>query len=119
MREQPRRERRILFEIVVDAYNETERAMGWYYYLQDALQMPFRATCKSQRQSSPLEIGSEVEVVGMAAEDDCMSEVLVLVKFGKSKLAVPLSQIDCKADDEETCQAVADWHYWVARGYEY
>ncbi len=33
--EQPDREDRIAFEIVVDAYDETERAMGWYYYLQD------------------------------------------------------------------------------------
>jgi hypothetical protein len=26
------REERISMEIVVDAYNEVERAMGWYYY---------------------------------------------------------------------------------------
>jgi hypothetical protein len=29
--EQPDREHRIDFEIVVDAYDEAERAMGWYY----------------------------------------------------------------------------------------
>jgi hypothetical protein len=34
-------ENRIEMEIVVDAYNESERAMGWYYYLQDNLAMPF------------------------------------------------------------------------------
>ena len=119
IREQPERENRILFEIVVDAYNETERAMGWYYYLQDALQMPFVATCKSPRQTSPLEVGSEVRVVSMAEEDDCMSEVLVLVISGKSTLAVPLSQLECEAQDPATRQAVEDWNYWFARGYEY
>ena len=88
--EQLDREHRIAFEIVVDAYDETECAMGWYYYLQDKLQVPFRAKCRSARSTSPLEVGVEVEIIDPAAEDDCMSEVLVLVKYGKSKLAVPL-----------------------------
>ena len=117
--EQPDRENRIAFEIVVDAYDAAERAMGWYYYLQDELQVPFKATCRSTRSTSPLEVGIEVEVVGLAAEDDCMSEVFVLVKYAKSELAVPLEQLACHAPDEQTGQAVADWHYWVARGYDY
>ena len=113
------RENRILFEVVVDAYDETERAMGWYYYLQDTLRVPFKATCRSSRATSPLEVGRKTEVIGMAAEDDCMHEVFVVVKYGKSKLAVPLAQLECKAADEKTLQAVEDWHYWVARGNEY
>jgi hypothetical protein len=117
--EQPDRENRIAFEIVVDAYDAAERAMGWYYYLQDELQVPFKAKCRSARSTSPLEVGVEVEVVDLATEDDCMSEMFVLVKYGKSKLAVPLEQLECHAPDEQTCQAVADWHYWVARGHEY
>ena len=117
--EQPDRENRITFEIVVDAYDTAERAMGWYYYLQDNLQVPFKATCRSARSTSPLEVGVEVEVVGLASEDDCMSEMFVLVKYAKSRLAVPLEQLACHALDEQTCQAVADWHYWVARGHEY
>ena len=117
--EQPDRENHITFEIVVDAYDETERAMGWYYYLQHKLQVPFKATCRSARATSPLEVGAEVDVVGLAAEDDCMSEVFVLVKYAKSELAVPLEQLACHALDEQTGQAVADWHYWVARGYGY
>ena len=35
------REHRILMEIVVDAYNEGERALGWYYYLEEKLSFPF------------------------------------------------------------------------------
>ena len=29
------REERIIYGIVVDAYTREERAMGWYYYLED------------------------------------------------------------------------------------
>ena len=36
------RERRIEMEIVVDAYNESERALGWYYYLEERLKFPFK-----------------------------------------------------------------------------
>jgi hypothetical protein len=87
--------------------------------LQEKLHVPFKARCKSARSTSPLQVGSEVQVVEIAAEDDCMSEVFVLVKYGKSRLAVPLAQLECHSSNEETCQAVADWHYWVARGHQY
>ena len=40
---------RIELEAVVDAYNESERAMGWYYYLEERLKFPFKARWKSQR----------------------------------------------------------------------
>lgn len=36
-RKDPVREDRITMEIVVDAYGSDERAMGWYYYLEDKL----------------------------------------------------------------------------------
>ena len=120
IREQPEREDRILFEIVVDAYNESERAMSWYYYLEEVLEFPFMASCISRRATSPLETGNEVEVSGLAPEEDCMSEIHVFVKRGKkSKLAVPLAQLTCLSENEKTHQAVEDWHYWVARGYQY
>ena len=35
------REHRIEMEVVVDAYNEEERAMGWYCYLEESLAFPF------------------------------------------------------------------------------
>jgi hypothetical protein len=35
IKEDKDREERIVMEIVVDAYDETERALGWYYYLAE------------------------------------------------------------------------------------
>jgi hypothetical protein len=60
------REQRITMEIVVDAYTPEEQAMGWYYSLEDRLHFPFVARCITQRSISPLQVGDEVEVVGMA-----------------------------------------------------
>ena len=117
--EQPDREHRIDFDIVVDAYDEAERAMGWYYYLENNLEMPFAAQCRIKRSVSPLKVGQTVQVIGMADEDECTSEIFVRIAYEGSKLAVPLEQLECHSPDKATCQAVADWHYWIARGYEY
>jgi hypothetical protein len=112
------REERISMEIVVDAYDEGERAMGWYCYLEDKLNTPFLTRCVKERAISPLRVGDEVEVVGMAPEDECGREMYVETPWEhKRTLAVPLSQLEVAHADEETWQAVEDWHYWVDMGY--
>jgi len=110
------REHRIDMEIVVDAYDEHERAMGWYYYLEDQLQFPFTATCIAKRATSPLRAKDEVEVIDMAPEDECEHEIFVKIRWEKEGLAVPLSQLKPHHVDAETKQAVEDWHYWVKQG---
>jgi hypothetical protein len=115
------REHRIEMEIVVDAYCEDERAMGWYYYLDDKLRFPFTATCIAKRAISPLRVGDEVEVIGMPGEEKCSHEMFVSMRWDRKEgLAVPLSQLKPIDDtDEQTQQAIADWHYWVRMGYEF
>jgi hypothetical protein len=118
-KENKARERRIEMEVVVDAYNPEERAMGWYYYLEEKLKFPFKARCKSKRAVSPLRIGEIVNVLGMAPEEECESEMFVRMRWRDGKLAVPLSQLEPLAADPETTEAVADWHYWLDRGYKF
>ncbi len=114
------REDRIMMEIVVDAYGPEERAMGWYYYLEGQLQFPFLTSCIAERAISPLRIGDEVEVVGLAPEEECEHEMFVTMPWERRTLAVPLSQLEAASHvDEETRQAVEDWQYWVERGYEF
>jgi len=118
--EDPERENRIIMEIVVDAYGEMERAMGWYCYLQNKLKFPFEAICTEERQTSPLAIDEEVDVIGMADSDECHSEIFVLIEDDdEDELAVPLSQLQVRRGTADTIQSVQDWHYWVARGYQY
>ena len=112
------REERITMDIVVDAYNEIERAMGWYYYLEDRLQFPFKATCIGKRAISPLKVKDKVEVVGMPREEECEREMFVTIRWGEETLAVPLSQLKpVPGVGEATAEAVADWQYWVEMGY--
>jgi hypothetical protein len=116
----PEREQRIRMEIIVDTYGGDEQAMSWYYYLQDQLSFPFTATCIARRASSPLKVNDEVDVIGMPGEGECEHEMFVTIRWDRDGLAVPLSQLaPIESTDESTSQAVADWHYWVNRGYEF
>jgi hypothetical protein len=112
------REKRITMEIVVDAYAPEEQAMGWYYSLEDRLQFPFVARCITERSISPLRVGDEVDIVGIAPEEDCQHEMFVLLRWERRALAVPLAQLEGVAVDEQTRQAIQDWQYWVGQGYE-
>jgi hypothetical protein len=116
--ENEEREERIQMEIVVDAHDSQEQAMGWYYYLEEKLQFPFKARCIAERATSPLDVGDQVEVIELASADDCEHEMFVLIGRKSRQLAVPLSQLEGLQVDEQTQQAIEDWHYWVNQGYE-
>ena len=121
MSERPRdeeRERRIEIEIIVDAYGPEEQALGWYYWLEGQLQFPFPARGIAERRISPLRKGEVVEVTGMAGEDDCEHEMFVLISWQDRTLGVPLAQLEGVDVDDQTREAINDWHYWVERGYE-
>ncbi len=121
MSERPRdeeRERRIEMEIIVDAYGPEEQALGWYYWLEEHLHFPFRARCIAERRISPLRKGEEVQVTGMAGEDECEHEMLVLISWQDRTLGAPLAQLEGVDVDDQTRGAIDDWHYWVERGYE-
>ena len=64
------REQRIAMEAVVDAYDSGERAMGGYYYLDGKIKVPFKARCRFVRSISVLKVKDEVEVLGMAPEEE-------------------------------------------------
>ncbi|BAY12326.1 calcium-binding protein [Calothrix sp. NIES-2098] len=117
------REHRIENEIIVDAEDKEERAMGWYYYLDDTLNFPFMAkwTKKGRKSSAPQE--KQVEVLGMAPEDECEKDMFVEVVYPDGKdedvFSARLSEIEAINADEETQEALADWQYWLARGYKF
>ena len=84
---------------------------------EDRLRFPFTAKCIVKRSTSPLKVGEEVEVVGMAPSDECEHDMFVLVRWANRKFGVPLSQLQGIKATEETKEAIEDWRYWAARGY--
>ncbi len=116
----PIREHRIDYEIVVDAYDEGERAMGWYYYLQDKITFPFSAKWKKKAKKTGLITEKEVEVLGMASEEDCESNMYVEVAYigeNDDTFTAKLSDIEAINPAPNTEEALADWQYWIDMNY--
>ena len=109
------REKRIDYEIVVDAYNEEERAMGWYYYLDDNISFPFAAKWLDDN----TEKGIQVKVLEMSSDEDCLDDMFVEIEYQDDIFSARLSDIEPLQVGEETIQAITDWKYWVNRGYEF
>jgi hypothetical protein len=87
--EDEEREERIQNEIIVDSYGPEEQALGWHAYLSGKLQFPFPARCVVRREISLLEPDEEVEVVGMASDEECMHEMFVLIRCNVASLPFP------------------------------
>ena len=102
----PVREECIHEEVIVDAYGPEEQAMGWYYYLEDKIHFPLQAKCIASKVTSPLRAGESVEVRGLAPEDTCATDMLVLVRWQGRTMAVPLSQLTANDPDESTREAI-------------
>jgi len=113
------REQRIIMEAVVDAYGPEERAMGWYYYLDDRISFPFIAKCITVNKRSPLELGERITVIKMAVEEDCEHDMYVEISWRSKVLEIPLSQIKPLNADDDTVEAIGDWHYWKKQGYTF
>ena len=108
------RDKRIRNEVIVDAYTPDEQAISWCYYLEQKLSFPFQARCIEQRVISPLEEGKVVRVVGMI--DEIVSEMFVQIKWMDRQFGVPLAQLEPVDPDEDTKEAINDWHYWEGDG---
>lgn len=107
---------RLEMEIITDAKPD-ELSIACYSYLDDHLRFSFKARCVAQRVTSPLRVGEVVEVRAMSPEDECEHEMFVNIGWQDRVLAVPLSQLTGVDVDDETDQAIRDWHTWVERGY--
>jgi hypothetical protein len=115
----PAREERIDMEIVVDAYDSYERAMGWYCSLENTIENKVRCRCRKTRSMSPLKVGDEVDVLEVAPADDCESEMFIFVQWNDRKLAVPLEQLEPIEGDPKAIEIIEDWLYWCLMGYEF
>ena len=52
------REKRISMEIVVDAYNEDERSMGWCGYMEEKLNFPFNPDFRGWDKNQPFQLAT-------------------------------------------------------------
>lgn len=113
------REHRITNHILVHAHTQEEQAMSWYNYLEGKLHFPFKAKWFPGGSTAAEEV---IEVLEMSSEEECWEEMFVEVLYKEGTVedvfSVALSNLEVVAADEHTKEAIADWHYWVDKGYQ-
>ena len=48
-----------------------------------------------------------------------LGEILVEIVWQGRNLGVPLAQLRGMGVNDETAEAIADWHYWIAQGRQF
>jgi Calcium binding len=73
---------------------ERRTRIEWFavveWFGRPELDFPFLARCAARRSTSPLRVGDEVEVIGMAPVEECEHEMFVEMDWNEEELAVPL-----------------------------
>ena len=67
-------------------------------------------------------MGERVTVIGMLDDEDAadaLGEMQVEIEWQGRTLGVPVAQLRGGGVNEETAEAIADWHYWVAQGRQF
>jgi hypothetical protein len=114
MKHDPAREHRIDYEIVVDCYDELEVAAGWHSYLDDHLIFPFEAKYQYDPKVAAVQV-TVLELDDLPDDldaDDELEFFVEIVDAEGDEIWVPLEQIIPLEADEDTLEAVLDWHYW-------
>jgi hypothetical protein len=107
------RDERIENEVIVDCYDDEEVASGWFYYFEEALTFPFKATIKSQSRNGSI-VNEKVDVLSYKTKNDRSWDL----RFGVSKAentAVSFVELEELMDieaDEKTIEAIEDWKYF-------
>jgi Calcium binding len=110
----PVREHRIDYEIIVDAYNEYEAAIGWLTYLQEHLNFPFEATYHPEDEEA-----RQVTVQDLENDEEALDQGFIEFNIeidDDGECWVALEEITPLESNPEAVQAVEDWRYWLARG---
>lgn len=103
---------KIDYEIIVDAYDEYEQSMGWFYFFEETLEFPFMATAQLKKRDGTME-SKRVKLVGLASkEEDFMnSDFNLEMEQGQYLRPVAYSALsDVKASDE-TLEAFQIWDF--------
>ena len=55
----------------------------------------------------------------MSGEDYCEHDMLVAVSWNGKVLAIPFALLKPLDADEDSVDAIDDWHYWIRQGYSF
>ncbi len=99
-------------EITVDCYDEEEANMGWYYFMSESLEFPFRALTKIKKRNGTTEERT-LEVVSDATDAERFGGEAFYVNVDYEGILMKVEVRDLQPIDasENTLRALAVWRY--------
>ena len=107
------REHRIIYEVIVDAYDDVEQAMSWYYHMAENLELPIKA-----KANLPLRGGKTEQKIVKIIEIDPKSEegraIRLGITEGTSQRVQYISpeMLESVDTSDENLEILNDWLYW-------
>ncbi len=107
------REQRIIYEVVVDCYEEHEAMQGWFYYMHDDLSFPIDAVA-----NLPLRGGKTEQKKVQIVEIDPKAEQGKPIKLGVAEegdervIYISPEHLVSLNTSDGNCQIINDWLYW-------
>ena len=103
---------KIDYEIIVDAYDDYEQSMGWFYFFEEALEFPFKATAQLKKRDGTTE-SKLVKIVGLSSkeEDFMSSDFSMEMEQGQYVRPVAYSALSNIRASDETLEAFQVWDF--------
>ena len=86
---------------------------AWERHLKEVLKLPFEAVVSEFQEKGPLQQGDKVKVHGFEAWDDLYG-IIVSIRAGRRKYAVPLCDLEVIDRTSSNYQPVKDYAVWFA-----
>ncbi len=101
-------------EIIVDAYDDIEVSMGWYYTFDEQLTFPFMATAQLKKKDGSVE-SKQVKVVGLHSKEEGFTDHDFQFTIEQNDYLVPIaySALSNIVADDQTLEMFQIWNYWV------
>jgi hypothetical protein len=105
------RQHRIDYEVIIEAYDEQEVNMCWFYHFNDNLEFPISAVAKLKRRNGQYE-KAEIQIVDLLSEEGQEPLLGMVLTMQGFVFPVSLKQIVSVDTNEENKQILNDWLFW-------
>jgi Calcium binding len=107
------REDRIIYEVIVDCYEEHEELMGWYYYMADNLEFPIKATVRLRLRGGAAEVKKvDIVEVDKKSEEENPIRFGIVEDGGQRVTTISPEEIVGIGTSAENTEIINDWLYW-------
>jgi hypothetical protein len=96
-----RRLREMIEEATVDAYDQTEQAVGWFTMFENYLELPFETEV----------LGVRVKVERIEQRDD--NQIVAICRRGQERLAIGIADLPLSSPRPEAAEWIDAYRAWL------